>query len=103
MDFKFAGRSNNYGNCKSWFMYGGIIIFSGIMIFFDRIMIHKKKYRQSFTYKSLNNYDYIIVNMEWLFKDINLLVYLNSSFVSNIQIGEAACALHNKICRVELI
>lgn len=24
----------------------------------------KKKYRQSFTYKSLNNYDYIIVNME---------------------------------------
>lgn len=45
-------------------MYGGIIIFSGIMIFFDRIMIHKKKYRQSFTYKSLNNYDYIIVNME---------------------------------------
>lgn len=103
MDFKFAGRSNNYGNCKSWFMYGGIIIFSGIMIFFDRIMIHKKKYRQSFTYKSLNNYDYIIVNMEWFFKDINLLVYLNSSFVSNIQIGEVACALHNKICRVELI
>lgn len=44
---------------------------------------------------------YIIVNTEWFFKDINLLVYLNSSFVSNIQIDQAA--LHNKICRVELI
>lgn len=103
MDFKFAGRSNNYGNCKSWFMYGGIIIFFGIMVFFDWIMIHSKRNIDNFLHKSLNNYDYIIVNMEWLFKDINLLVYLNSSFVSNIQIGEAACALHNKICRVELI
>lgn len=57
MDFKFAGRSNNYGNCKSWFMYGGIIIFFGIMVFFDWIMIHSRRNIDNFLHKSLNNYD----------------------------------------------